>query len=520
MSVVSERTPGAVLTRWTMLLAWVQRNALWLTPLALTVIAAIPRLVALGHPHELVFDETYYVKDAWTLMHLGYESKWPDDPNPDFLAGKTDTYLTDASYVVHPPLGKWIIAIGLAIFGADSGWGWRFSTAVIGTLLVPLLYFVAKKLSGSLLIGAIAGLFLALDSLAISLSRVSLLDGILAFFILLGFWFVILDWHDTKSRVRLDEPAVWGPVIWTRPYLMAAGVALGCATATKWSGMYVIAGVGVGLVVVDAVWRRKAGVKEWYFDALLRQGPVTFLLLVPVAGIVYLLSWSGWLLTTGGYDRLSSSNPLVALWNYHKSMYDFHVGLSSEHPYMSQAWQWPLLMRPTAMWVNAPEQGTTTCGWSDHCMAVITAIPNPVVWYAGWASAIFLIWVVWRTRIWRYAFPLAGLLVTYVPWLMYPERTTFFFYTIAILPFTILALAMAIQYLTRERSPVLLEDPTEDEIAYASAIARGETRAWRIVAAVFIVICVLMALFYIPLGTGIMEPYDLYRAHNWFPRWV
>ena len=40
---------------------------------AVVAVAAATRLVGLAYPHELVFDETYYVKDAWTLMHLGYE---------------------------------------------------------------------------------------------------------------------------------------------------------------------------------------------------------------------------------------------------------------------------------------------------------------------------------------------------------------------------------------------------------------------------------------------------------------
>ncbi len=498
----------------------IRQHAGWLVPSALTLLAGLLRIVGLGHPHELVFDETYYVKDAWTLLHLGYEGTWPEGANESFLAGDTDVYSADASFVVHPPLGKWIIALGLAVFGADSGWGWRISTAVVGTLLVPLLSLVARRLTGSIAVAGVAGLLLAIDPLAVAMSRVALLDGILALFVLLGFSFLLRDVQETRDRVLRDQTEAWGPVVWARPWLLAAGAAFGAATAVKWSGMYVIAGVGIGLVVLDALWRRRAGVREWYFSAILRQGPVTFLLLVPAAAVVYLLSWSGWLVTTGGYDRASDANPLVALWNYHQAVYGFHVGLSASHPYASPAWQWPLLLRPTAMWLTRPEVGTTTCAWSTDCIGVIGSIPNPVVWYAGIAAALFLVWLLIRTRDARFGFPLAGIAVTYLPWLLYPERTVFQFYTVVMLPFVVLGLAVALQHLTRSRQPDLLPFPTDAEVAFATEAADRERRAWRIAAAVFLAVAVVVGAFYLPLALGIVEPFPLWQLHNWLPSWV
>src|SRR5690606_26016936 len=122
------------------------------------------------------------------------------------------------------------------------------------------------------------------------------------------------------------------------------------------------AALGLFAVVSDALERRRAGVGQWPADAVLRQGPVSFLLLVPVAAVVYLGSWAGWLLSDGGYSRhvVDSSPatgvwawvplPLQNLWAYHQSIYGFHVGLTTPHAYQSPAWQWPLLIRPTSMW--------------------------------------------------------------------------------------------------------------------------------------------------------------------------
>ena len=170
-----------------------QRLYGWLAPLLITVVAGILRLWNLGHPHALVFDETYYVKDAWSQWNLGYAATWPDGADARFEAGETDIFTTDPSFVVHPPLGKYLIGVGMWLFGPDSSFGWRIMTALFGTALVLLLYLVAKALTNSTVFAAVASGMLAIDGLGIVMSRVSLLDVFLAFFILLAFWFVILD---------------------------------------------------------------------------------------------------------------------------------------------------------------------------------------------------------------------------------------------------------------------------------------------------------------------------------------
>ena len=285
--------------------------------------AAILRLWDLAHPHALVFDETYYVKDAWSQWNLGYPSTWPENADERFAAGETDIFTTIGSYVVHPPLGKWIIGAGMAIFGADSSFGWRVAVALFGTATILVLYFVARRLGGSIVFASVAALFFAVDGLGIVLGRVGLLDGILTFFVLLGFWFVLLDRqrHHERLAAAIAARTVdgrgpdWGPVFWNRPWLIAAGAAFGAATAVKWSGLFVIAAVGIYLVVDDALTRRKAGVGYWPADATLRQGLASFVLYVPIAFVVYLASWTGWLVTDGGYDRHAAdgSRPATGL---------------------------------------------------------------------------------------------------------------------------------------------------------------------------------------------------------------
>src|SRR5690606_5259864 len=159
----------------------------------MTMLAAALRLVNLAHPHQIMFDETYYVKDAWSLWNLGHEATWGDGADTQLLSGDDSAMRTAGSFVVHPPLGKWIIALGMAATGPGSSFGWRATTAILGSLTVLLVYLVALQLTRSRTVAFIAGGLLAIDGLGIVMSRIALLDGILTFFLLLGVLFVLWD---------------------------------------------------------------------------------------------------------------------------------------------------------------------------------------------------------------------------------------------------------------------------------------------------------------------------------------
>lgn len=540
----------------------------WAGPALVTLLALVLRVWGLGHPHDLVFDETYYVKDAFSLLHLGFEAKWPEDANARFIAGDTNVFLPQASYVVHPPLGKWIIALGMMAFGAEQAWAWRITTALLGAAGVLLVTVIGRRLTGSTLLGVIAGFLMAIDGVAIVMSRVALLDNSLMFFVLLAFLFLLNDRERMQSRITrvsvgtastagssaggfsaggsslggssaeasprgasppgaspsrtsasgTSLPAIsreWGPVVWARPWVLAAGAALGAACAVKWSGAYVLAGVGIYLVVTDLLARRRAGIGAWATDGILRQAPVTFLQLVPVALVVYLASWTGWLVTDGGYDRQSAANApatglwswvplsLQSLWRYHQSMYSFHVGLTAEHSYEAPAWSWPLLMRPTFMyWNNVPE-GDDGCALWGGCTQSITSVSNPLIWWVGIAAALYLISRFVITRDWRIAFVLTGLAVTYLPWLQYGERTVFQFYTVVMIPFVALALMLVAQQILGPR----------DGPAHRRSVGIA-------VIVVFLVAATLISAFFYPVWTGMEIPYRFWVLHNWLPSWV
>lgn len=502
-------------------------------PAAVLGIAAATRLIRLEQPGELVFDETYYAKDAESLRQLGYEGRWPENANELWAAGTPGSPDPLASFVVHPPLGKWVIALGLMMLGPENPAGWRLGTALAGIALVGLVMLLAHLLLGRLVLTSIAGLLIAIDGNAIVMSRVALLDGVLALLIVLAVVFVVLDRRDAhrqltawlEQRRSSDPPRStdWGPALWGRPWLLAAGLAFGLATGVKWNALYLFAAFALLTVVADVVDRRRAGVTMWASGTLLRQAPISFVLTVPGAAIVHLLTWWGWFATTGGYGRdreVTDENRLPSIlgslpdalqnwWAYQTAIYEYHVGLSSDHNYEAPALGWPLLLRPTYMHYTDLENGTAEA---------ITGIPNPLIWWASVAAVVAIIVILIMNLVrrmrgststplhvsgWATAVALTGVAAGWLPWLLYPERTTFFFYTIVITPFLVLALSIVLG--------LVLGAPD----APAPRRALGAT-----IIIVFLMVVMAISAFFIPLWTGVPVDIGFIRLHYWLPTWI
>lgn len=492
----------------------------WGVPIAVTLVAAITRLWNLGHPRVLVFDETFYVKDAWSLWNLGYSAKWPEGADAAFAAGNPGGFLLDASYVVHPPLGKWLIGLGMAIAGPENPVGWRIATAVVGILAVLLLFFIAKKLFGSTLLGGIAALLMAVDGNAIVMSRVALLDNFLMFFVLLGFGAVLLDREWTARRLAAwiatrNDGVLWGPVFWWRPWLIGAAIALGLASAVKWNGLYFLAFFAIYSLVSDTLARRRAGIEFWTMTIPL-QGAASFLVTIPLALAVHMSTWTSWFTTSGGYDRTWADAPGNAATNgilswlptsmqswihYQQAVYAYHVGEVRPHGYQANPLTWLFMVRPTSMYYDGAELGQKGCT-VDLCGASITGIANPLIWFAATAALGYLIYRFARTRDWRAGLILTGIAAGYLPWLMYLNRTVFQFYTIAFEPFLLLGLTYVIGVILGTR-----HDHPDHRVNGLRMVG------------VYLGLVLLASAFFWPLWTGMQLDYEYLRAHWWLPTW-
>ena len=472
----------------------------WFYPIStllITALGALFRFGNLANPHLLVFDETYYVKDAYTLGLFGHEKQWPDNANPDFESGKVDGFLQDGAYVVHPPIGKWVIWLGIQLFGADSSFGWRFSVALLGTLAIPLIIVVARLLTGNRVFAALAGLFLAIEGQSIVLSRTSILDGILAFFVLLAFYFLLKDRQSISRALNTAALAGKDFTFRFRPWLLAMALSLGVATSVKWSGLYFLAIFGLYTFVADWISRMRLGLK---LAPSFVQGIVNAILLLVISAATYLASWSGWILSSDGWGRQAKENWLASLWEYHTNAYSFHTGLSAEHPYSANAIEWLLNIRPTAFYYESFTD--ERCGFIENCSIAITPLPHPLIWYS---AVVAMIWIGFRFI--RRADLQAGavflaFLAGWAPWLAYLSRTTFQFYSVVFTPFLILALVYALHSFWRR----------------GFGQFRVAQREWAI--GLFVVIALVLAAFFASLWMGLPVPYWFWRIQMWLPSWI
>ncbi|MFI7588755.1 dolichyl-phosphate-mannose--protein mannosyltransferase [Spongisporangium articulatum] len=503
-------SPLEPLTRWA-----------WTAVLAVTTLGGLLRFWRLDQPHTLVFDETYYVKQGVSYLRAGYELAWigeAKDIDPKFAAGDMNVFKDSPDYVVHPPVGKWMIAFGEWIFGPESSWGWRFSVAVVGTLSILMMCLIARRLLGSTVLGVTAGLLFSVDGVQFVMSRTGLLDTFVMFWALAAFGCLLLDreW----GRIRLVERIAagasldgLGPGLGFRPWRWAAAVCLGLCTGTKWSGIFVAFAFGVLMTCWDAGARRRAGVWNPFGGAVLRDGVLGVLIFVPTIVVVYLASWTGWFVSSGGYDRQwGADNPsrhfgfvpdaLRSLWHYHSEMYSFHVGLDTPHPFQSNPWSWMVLGRPTAFYYEWLDFGKGGCTVAGGCGRIINPIGNPLIWWGG-LLAVFVLLFRWAlSRDWRAGAILCGLAAGYLPWFHYQHRTIFDFYSIAFLPWVVLGLTYALGLVVGPES-----------------VSVRRHRYGVIAVGTFVVLAVLVFWFMYPIYTAELIPRTSWSERLWLPGW-
>ena len=509
------------------------RGISWLVTLAITLLGGALRFVDLARPHAVVFDETYYMKDAFSYLRYGYEMGFVDKANDTILAADGSTWRTldvftkNPAFVVHPPVGKWTIAIGEYAFGLNP-FGWRVMMALLGTLAIGFTIRIARRLTRSTLIGAIAGLLLAIDGMAISMSRTALLDGSLMFWALLGFGAILLDRDRTRRRLAdsvrgyrddraalLDLGAGLGPFTGLRPWRWAAGFALGMACATKWSGVWFVLAFGVMSVLWDVGMRRVIGVRTlqaWIGSAL--EGVLGAVAIAGTAFAVYLASWTGWLITDGGYDRhWADTVPAAAgfgwvpdglrsLLHYHAEMLNFHTHLSSPHSYQSNAWSWLLQTRPTSFYYETRDLGADGCTVSK-CSTEVLALGNPFIWWAATAALVHQGWRWFATRDWRSGAVVLAVLAGWLPWLGFQGRTIFTFYSVAFVPFLCMVLALSL-------GAILGPSAASDRRRTVGATVVGS----------FLLLAVVASWFFYPVWSAEVFPYTAWNLRMWFPTWV
>jgi dolichyl-phosphate-mannose--protein O-mannosyl transferase len=484
----------------------------WIGPLLVTAFGAFGRFDRLAVPHAIIFDETYYAKDAFSILNFGVEHNYVSNANTLVLAGNTHIFAPGGEYVVMPPLGKILIAAGEWLFGLTP-FGWRFSAAVAGSLAILLICRITRRMTRSTLLGCMAGLLMSLDGLEFVMSRTGLLDIFVMFFVLAAFGCLVID-RDV-SRTRLAEAVAArgsgdaGPRLGIRWWRVAAGFLLGCACACKWDAIWYIIAFAALAIAWDVGARRATGISYYWRGALGRDGrwlPVT-LGVLPLA--VYIASWSGWFASSTGYDRNYAVSQgihtpvisaLYSLYEYHVQMLQFSVGLHTHHPYESQPWNWLVLSRPVAYYYIAPTSGAACV---PHCSQEVLAIGTPAIWWASIPALIFcLIWWLLH-RDWRPGAVILAVAAGWLTWFPFVSRTKFYYYATEFEPFLIIAIVLCLGLIIGA--------------ARASVMRRSAGAA---VTGAYLLVVLLNFIYLYPILAGKVIPYTSWLSRMWYHGWI
>ena len=415
--------------------------------------------------NSMYFDEIYHGRTAYELLHGLPVYEW-----------------------THPPLGKELMALGVAAFGMTP-FGWRFSGTLVGVLMLPAIFLLARVLFKRPWAALLSALLFALDEMHLAQTRIATIDSYAVLFILLM----------TACMVRYMQMSLLTDGNRTLVPLGLSGLFMGLACASKWTGIY--GGVGLAVLFFWTVARRVCEVRRAQRDLprkeaealralLTRRLAVTlgccvvFFIVVPF--VIYVLSYIPHFSAAGGLT------PMRFLKEQER-MFKYHADLTSPHSYESRWFDWLLGFRP--VWYYGDHNAPEGLASSIQCFG------NIAIWWPSLLALVALA-ATWLRRVLGRkeagdpvpAILLIGYLAQLVPW-MFIERSTFLYHYFPSLAFAILAL---VYWLVR------LHD-------------RFGKRAGVLIAVYALVALVVFALYY-PFATGETMTRTYADALNWMRR--
>ncbi|MDD3242793.1 MAG: glycosyltransferase family 39 protein [Eubacteriales bacterium] len=410
------------------------------------------------------FDEIYHARTAW-----------------EHLNGMKPYETT------HPPLGKLIISVGIALFDMTP-FGWRIMGTLFGVFMIPLVYWFAKELFRETRYAFIASFLIAFDFMHFTQTRIATIDTYGVFFIILMFGFMYQYLTRTNYNVQ--------PLRKTLLPLGLCGLAFGLGAASKWTGLY--AGAGLAIIFFYSIFCRareyaaaRSGAVEGELAQTIRRNfwrntiltllcCIVFFIVIPAA--IYVASYIPYA------KGVNSQNLLKTVWDSQLSMFRYHSQLVDDHFFKSPWYQWPLIIKPIWFYKNSclPE------GW----MGSIASFGNPAVWLPGTAAMIWLIVRIIKNRRMQMpdVFILAGYLTQYLPWVLVP-RSMFIYHYFPAVPFFIMAIVMWIR-----------EWETKKE--------RKKQYIW-----VYLAVVLLLFVLFYPVLSGLPIPSWYGKLLRWLPTW-
>lgn len=316
----------------------------------------------------------------------------------------------------HPPLGKEILAVGIALFG-DRTFGWRIMPALFGTIALfaamRAVWFATLRRFATIAAGVLLvtgfGLFVE--------SRIAMLDIFMITFAMVAMWMC-------AGAVRESETARWR--------LAVAGASLGFAVACKWNAAPLMAIPGLAFLVVRA---RTAG---WRFLTAHRGAPIPGMTLVEAGVWLGLMPLATYCLSYWPFLFFAERTmPPGGLIDLHFKMIELQEQVIKPHAYMSVWWQWVLNIRPIWYYYQV----------GDGAQRGVLMIGNPLTMLLGLPAVAWCLWAGIKRQRWD-ALAVAMLyLGTIGMWIVAPKPVQFYYHYLLPSCFLLACLALALDAL-------------------------------------------------------------------------
>lgn len=351
-----------------------------------------------------MFDEVYHGRTAYEFIH------------------HLTTYET-----THPHFGKILISLGIRIFGMTP-FGWRFMSVIFGILIIGVMYLFAKRLFHNTFIASATAALLTFDCMHYNLSRIATIDIFAAFFILLMYYFMYEYFIKDTAIMQAGNGASGQALPMDAMVPLAlSGISMAFGVATKWTGIYAGAGLGILFlfhILTHLTYNRKLLLRLFLFCCL-------FFIAVPL--IVYTLCF----IPVVGYTEYK--NLIDKAIQGSISMFNYHSQLVAEHYYSSPFYEWPVIWMPLLDANDAV---------SADKVSAVSCMGNPAIWWVGIPCQIFVLVRGILKRDKKAGFLLASYAAQYVPW-MSISRITFIYHYFPAILFVMLMMGYTIDYIVK-----------------------------------------------------------------------
>lgn len=499
----------------------------------LSVISTLLRLFYLKYPEEMMFDEVYHARAAGEYLRHIHPYEW-----------------------VHPPLAKLIISIGVYFFDLNS-FGWRIMPLIFGTLFIPVMYILGKSLFSSRYTGILAAFLISIDGVYFVQSKTAMTNIFATFFqvtAIMFFWLYFQYDYYKKSKIKVYS------------FLFLSGLFISLALSTRWTSIgsfAFILGATIwyklffNLSIKDLLKKDFSSLKEAFLKKEIPFYIVFTISFLILPSSIYILSY---------LPYLNLNHTIGDIIEMQKGIYSYHKNLRDPHPYYSEWYTWPFLIRPTWYYFRDFKDGT---------MAGIIALGNPAIWWSSVFVTIYSLYKAIKDKITPLLYVGLAYVILYLPWAVSPRVKNYSHYLFEAIPYACLSLSFLIYNFYKKgnkQKELTKDDISFNRLAYIlSAILLSylilisflslwhlqlknpfpipflepykqyifnsafysflslmlviiyylyENQKYRTLAVLYLNISLAMFIFFYPLYSGYPMYWWYYSLHIWLPSWI